>query len=264
MAGKYINTRPGYAMPHFRRAELIKAAGFDGVLIWMGPDEEVSLKKRAKAYLDAGLEVENLHAPVAGMNDLWLPGSAGEEMMYQLQESVEIAGDYGVKTVVMHLSRGYHSAPLSGTGMERMEKLIRMAEDNRVRLAIENVKEQKNLKQFLDQYRDCDAVGLCFDSGHQCCWASERKWLREYKDRLYATHLNDNDGNADLHLMPMDGTVDWGKVVKELKESSYQNKIAMEVKYDSSDRYSGWDAERFLRIAFEKASLLERMLCESE
>lgn len=263
MAGKYINTRPGYAMPHFRRAELIKAAGFDGVLIWMGPDEEASLKKRVKAYLDVGLEVENLHAPVAGMNDLWLSGSAGEEMLYQLQECVEIAREYGVETVVMHLTRGYHSEPLARIGMERMEKLIRTAEDQQVRLAIENVKEQKNLKLFLDQYYDCDAVGLCFDSGHQCCWASERQWLREYKDRLYATHLNDNDGNSDLHLMPLDGMVDWVQVVKELKKSSYQNKISMEVKYDSSDRYAGWEAEHFLKVAFEKASVLENMLRES-
>ena len=45
--------------------------------------------------------------------------------------------------------------------------------------------------------------------------------LGKYGDRLAATHLNDNDGERDIHLMALDGTIDWEATAKSLAKCPY-------------------------------------------
>ena len=57
---------------------------------------------------EAGIEVENYHAPFGHINDIWRDIPEGEQMLGELLESVDNCDRYDVRTLVVHLSSGEH------------------------------------------------------------------------------------------------------------------------------------------------------------
>ena len=47
--------------------------------------------------------------------------------------------------------------------------------------------------------------------------------------RLFAIHLNDNDGKSDQHQSPFMGTVDWKRVVEIVADSPYRHPLSYEI-----------------------------------
>jgi sugar phosphate isomerase/epimerase len=86
-----------------------------------------------------------------------------------------------------------------------------------------------NLKHFLEQTR-LTGVKLCFDSGHAYLDGKISAALEVARDLLVTTHLHDNRGERDDHLLPYEGAIDWNELlpamppgtpmVLELKEPS--------------------------------------------
>ena len=56
----------------------------------------------------------------------------------------------------------------------------------------------------------------------------------EYKSRICAVHLHDNDGTGDQHLAPFYGTVDWERTAKLLDSSAYTGVINFELHIQKS------------------------------
>lgn len=257
---KFVSNRFGYELSQEERAQLIASGGFDGVLLWMGDGASLAHESRVRIYQDFGLHVENIHAPVTGMNEFWASGEQGEGTLFTLFSCLDICQRYQVDTMVMHLSRGTEPIEISKAGWERLDRLIAYAGEGGVRLAFENVRQKAMLCQALELYKDCETVGLCFDCGHDLCWNQGVNWLEDYKSRLYAVHLSDNNGSKDMHAMPFDGISDWEYIVNAIVRSAYAGKIGLEVKYDGSELYTDWMAERFLKEAYGIAGRLENMM----
>jgi len=73
-------------------------------------------------------------------------------------------------------------------------------------------------------------LGVCFDSSHANLLHMDiPEAIRECKDRLWATHMSDNDGTADQHRMPFSGKIDWIKLIEALKEVNYHNLFSLEI-----------------------------------
>ena len=61
-------------------------------------------------------------------------------------------------------------------------------------------------------------------------WPETLAAIREVGSRLKCTHINDNHGGpADEHLFPYNGTLDWTKTVRALKEIGYEGDFAYEL-----------------------------------
>ena len=71
----------GYELPIKERYQLIKEAGFDGVLLWwseeLNRDDYHSGPQIAR---EAGLFIENIHTPFKNQNSLWLDNLDGEAL----------------------------------------------------------------------------------------------------------------------------------------------------------------------------------------
>ena len=56
-------------------------------------------------------------------------------------------------------------------------------------------------------------IGLCLDIGHWHIVAGDDlSILERHGDRLIATHIHDNFGVTDDHLLPFNGRIDWNAV----------------------------------------------------
>jgi len=248
-----------FPMPMSRRLEMIKTAGFESVLMWWGPDELESREERVRLAKEVELRIENAHAATERLNSLWCPDSQGEQTLEELLEEIRDCAEYGVDTLVLHLTNGSEPPPVSLAGLFRVEKMIALADELKVRLAFENVRRPEHTRYILDHLSG-DYVGLCYDSGHAHYWTADTDWLGLYNHQVFAIHLHDNFADKDAHLLPFDGSIDWQMITRQLAASSYMGAVTVESEMHASDRYLELGFDSFLRRAFERGKQLESMI----
>ncbi len=254
-----ISTGNGYPIPFEFRYPLFKKAGFDSIMLWWGNDEVATRVDRiwlAKAF---DLHIENAHASTDSLNALWLPGVDGNRTALRLLREIADAAEFGIETLVLHLTNGSTPPPVSTEGLRRIEYLVRLAEDSGVKLAFENVRSTEHLSTVLSHFTSPN-VGLCFDSGHAHCRTPDTDLLGRYSDRIFALHLHDNHADSDAHLLPMDGSIDWQSLMQKLAASNYTGSITLEADIHGLKTYEEAGLEAFLGEAHERAVRLEAML----
>jgi sugar phosphate isomerase/epimerase len=239
---------------HFSQKErfsVISKVGFKSVMLAWGTDdcrqESIAL---AEEY---GLKIENAHSDMHNCNPIWLDIKEGEEKTSQLLKTVEDCGKYGIKTMIMHLSNGFDTPPLSDIGLKRIEKIFDLAKDTDVTVALENARVCTHLKYVLDNYTD-EHIKYCFDCGHANIWCKDTPWLDLYGQRVVAVHLHDNGGKEDDHMIPFTGTVKWGDVLKGIDMSSYRGSLTLETEVKGISDID--DFTEYLRRAYAAATKL--------
>lgn len=77
-------------------------------------------------------------------------------------------------------------------------------------------------------------VQLCLDTGHaNISGQNVPEMIRSFRGNLSTLHLNDNfghraEGTEDLHLFPGEGTLDWGAIMRALREIHYRGPLNIE------------------------------------
>jgi sugar phosphate isomerase/epimerase len=102
-----------------------------------------------------------------------------------------------------------------------------------VTLALENIPNElsplERMRRFLEDAKLTE-VGICFDSGHSHLKARVESEIRDGGRWIVSTHLHDNHGINDEHLVPFDGTIDWEKVLEAFDVIGYQGNLILELK----------------------------------
>ena len=100
-----------------------------------------------------------------------------------------------------------------------LEHLSLFARQRGVTLAIENTPGEMstpvNLKNFLEQTR-LSSVKICFDAGHAHLEGGAPAALEIVRDFVATTHIHDNRGERDDHLLPYEGSIDWSATLAAL------------------------------------------------
>jgi len=100
-----------------------------------------------------------------------------------------------------------------------LELLSLFAKQRGVTIALENTPGEMaspaNLKSFLEQTRLMN-VKLCFDTGHAHLEGGVVAGLETIRDLVVTTHVHDNRGERDDHLLPYEGTIDWNVALPAL------------------------------------------------
>lgn len=255
----------GYDIPAKDRILMLANAGFDCIMLWGGDEYTAQNGCRtdeipaiAKAH---GLWVENIHAPYAAANSLWLPGQEGDDMLHQLLEQVDLCSRHGIGTVVVHLTRSDAPPAPGKLGLARLEKLADYAAAQNVAVALENLRRPAYL-DFVFQNLPHPALHFCFDSGHQNAWSSGGGLPQKYGHLLAALHLHDNDGADDWHWLPGDGSINWPDIAAGIRESAYNGPITLESAADQGPQYLGMPPEEFLRLSCLRAREIAAMAAQ--
>jgi len=179
-----------------------------------------------------------------------------------VRNRVEFCSLAGGDAVVLHGASGEGSKRrvLAAAGL--LEELIVFAHARSVRLALENggAACREALEALFERFAP-EALGFCFDSGHARLEGTTET-LERHGARLAALHLDDNDGEKDLHRLPFDGTVPWDRVVAGIRAARYEKPLCLEVTckhYDES-----LPLEEFVREAHARAERLAGMLDASQ
>jgi sugar phosphate isomerase/epimerase len=150
---------------------------------------------------------------------------------------------------VRHLEAIYYS----------LEILIPFARDRGVRLALENIPSplsaMEKILRFLEEAQLAD-VGICFDSGHSNLLASPAEEIERAGSKIVTTHLHDNHGQKDEHLLPFEGSISWPRVLESFDKINYRGCLLLELKAGNRDPFE------VLKLAFQSFDRFKKCLEE--
>ena len=149
-----------------------------------------------------------------------------QEALDEIKRALDLVEQIPFRYCVQHVasSRDMPDDRKWDAAFSSLEHLSLFARHRGVTLAIENTPGEMatpvNLKNFLEQTR-LTSVKMCFDSGHAHLEGGDvAGQLETVRDFVVTTHLHDNHGERDEHLLPYQGTIDWGAALAALPKEA--------------------------------------------
>ena len=243
----------------YETIDAIVNAGFKNVFLqWYDEDYkkfEVPQLEQYKYVKEKGLNVIFNHLGYRGINNIWLDGNEGEELVKKYIRNLDEMKEIGVDLVVMHICVGYDAPPVSNIGLARFKRICEYAKKLGIKIAFENTKVKGYQEYILDNI-DLDNIGICYDSGHAHCHFKDDYDFKRFKDRIMCVHIHDNYGEIDDHLIPYDGTLDFDMVLRGLKEANYSEYLTLELCY--RNEYTNMDINDFYKKGYDVGMTLKK------
>lgn len=208
---------------------------------------ETWLKDIRRRADELGLRFSQAHGPIFNKFDTsertkWLTA-----MSHRSIEGASILGSRWVVFEPETLAGAFDRAHLEHIrrlNLEWFGALLPTAEKFDVGIAIENNADIFQLEggvgrsycsvpaeliELVDSFDD-NSVGICWDTGHaHIQHLDQGKAIRAMGRRLRATHIQDNDGRSDQHLLPFYGNIDWPAIINALKAIPYEGDLTYEI-----------------------------------
>jgi sugar phosphate isomerase/epimerase len=197
---------------------------------------------------EAGLDMHGVHAPIGESfsGGRWGPpltlASADPDVraraLGEAELALQIARRVPFRVLVAHigLARAQQSsaADNSRDGARRsIEELQRLAAPLGVRVAIELIPNELSragsLVHFVEDVLERPDVGICLDFGHAHMEGDLVDAIETVSEHLITTHVHDNRGRTDEHLVPFDGTIDWPAALTAVQKVGYDGTLLLEI-----------------------------------
>ena len=193
-----------------------------------------------------GLRLHSVHAPVMERYDgTWInplsiasaDGAARAKAVRETGAALALARRVPVSVLVVH--PGLQDSLLSPSvqnsleaAMRSIEEIADIASPLGVRVALEvipnAISTAEALVNLLDRL-DRPDVGVCLDFGHAHMQGDVIDAIETLSGVLVATHVHDNHGRRDEHLVPFEGTIDWAGALAALQKIGYDGTLMLEL-----------------------------------
>jgi sugar phosphate isomerase/epimerase len=235
----------------------IAAHGFEAVELFatrahFDYHDESARAQLAEWLSDTGLELHSVHAPAfeALRHGKWvgtLSNASVDETRRRLavseaEAALALARLVPFRFLVTHL--GVPDGEAVGADNRRdaarrsVEELVAMAAQVNVRVAMEVIpnplSSASDLTRLIEEDLDGVNVGVCLDYGHAHLMGDLGEAIETLSGHLWTTHVHDNGGRRDDHLVPFSGTIDWDAAMMSTQKIGYDGIFMLEVG-DTSD-----------------------------
>jgi sugar phosphate isomerase/epimerase len=231
--------------PLLKEMEEIGEMGFDYAELTMDPPEATPQKilnqKRSIKELLSRYKMGIVgHLPTfVWISDLY--ESLRKVSLQENYDALEAGSALGIEKMVLHPGpiTGLGKLLLDrakGYGIESLEAILKKAANLGVTLCIENMFPQAHFlsqpHEFQSVFEAFPELRLTLDIGHANLGGGKNKsseFIQRYGYRIGHVHANDNFGKQDNHLPIGAGIIDFGRILRELKEAQYDETITLEV-----------------------------------
>ena len=207
----------------------------------------------AQWFRDHQVKLHSVHAPLYGDANWGSLGGLAVSVAYlerrlridsmdEIKRALDIADHLPFRYLIVHMGLPDEEYDLSkfDAVMTSLEHLKVFAKDRGVQLLLENVPNElgtpERLVEFL-QYTRLN-VKICFDTGHAHMTHGLHPAFETLRPHIASTHVHDNRGEKDDHLMPFDGDIDWTEAVRDLRRGEGQFPAIFEVRDDGHETTS--------------------------
>lgn len=216
-----ISTTVDYTVDILILLKLFNKAGFD--FISFGADlNHCKFNDRSKfEYIlqearKSDLSIHSIHAPFVDAYDIASTDSVHrQEVVRKIIEFMKSSADYEIPLVSIHPHYFFYDSWEECYRRVR-ESLLEILDGKPagIDLAAENLPGESSSRIFDKIMTDFDRsqLGFCYDSSHENISGQPFHLLKKYNSRITVSHLSDNNGRFDEHLIPGDGNIDWTRL----------------------------------------------------
>ena len=195
----------------------------------------------------SGVRLHSMHAPITEFlhGTTWGPpfSTASSQAAQRARTVDECLKTLDLATVVpysylvLHLGVPDEYAPPSGDNqrdavLRTLDVLMPAAERVGVRVAVEVIPNAlstaRQLVRLIEE-EDLSGLGICLDVGHARLQGDVVDALETVAGYLVTTHLHDNGGRKDDHLLPFDGVIDWPELLIAFQKVGYDSTLMFEL-----------------------------------
>jgi sugar phosphate isomerase/epimerase len=208
--------------------------------------EPQAVREYASSLSDHGIRVHALHSPterdLAPGRESGVPISICDperirrlDAVDEVKRALEVAERIPFRYLVQHMGHGRQMADQQriDAAFSSLERLVIFAKQLGVTIALENTPGElgapASLQRFIAETHLHD-VRLCFDIGHAHIDTGVAPSFEAMHDRIVTTHLHDNHGDKDEHLLPYEGTIDWDAALAGMARASQPLPLVLELK----------------------------------
>ena len=222
----------------------IAAHGFDAIEVFAVTSHFDYRDRRAAIALaewldDTRLKLHSMHAPIARdyvkgswHDNLSLAATDDARRKAAVEETLaalDVAAAVRYSTLVLHggIPEPYGGAADNHVGslVRSLEELSPVAERYGVRLAVEvipnAISTASALVELVESDLDAADLGICMDVGHARLMGDVVDAIETCSGHLVTTHIHDNRGRNDDHLMPGKGSIDWDATLLAFQKIGY-------------------------------------------
>jgi len=207
----------------------------------------------ASWFRDHKVELHSVHAPLYGDTDWGRLGGLAVSVAYlerrlrvdsmdEIKRTLEIAEQLPFRYLILHLGFPDEEYDLAkfDAAMTSLEHLKVFAKERGVQLLLENIPSDLGSPERLAQFLRYTRLGLktCLDLGHAHMTCGVPVAFETMRDTLASTHVHDNRGEKDDHLLPFDGDIDWPGAVVEFRRGQGQFPVLFELRAAGSAQNS--------------------------
>ena len=221
----------------------IAAHGFDAVELFAVKSHFDYRDRRAAIALaecldDTRLKLHSIHAPIARnyaagawQDNLSLAATDDARRKLAVEETLatlDVAAAVPYSTLIVHcgIPEPWGNAADNHVGslVRSLEELWPVAQRYGVRLAVEvipnAISTTSALVELVESDIDAD-LGICMDVGHARLMGDVVDAIETSSGHLLTTHIHDNRGRNDDHLIPGKGTIDWDATLLAFQKVGY-------------------------------------------
>lgn len=196
---------------------------------------------------DTGLALHGIHAPItdvfsgenwaATFSNAVIDNTRRQAAVQETEAALQIARRIPFDVVVVHLgtpaARQNPGDNNRGAAIRSLEEISRIAGPLGVRVAVEvipnRLSDAGSLVALIESEIDARHVGICLDFGHAHLMGDVADAVETAAEHLIATHVHDNRGRDDEHLVPYHGTIDWDLALVTMQKIGYDGTYLMEL-----------------------------------
>lgn len=207
-----------------------------------------AIDELARWLTEAGLALHGIHAPITdvfGAGDQWSATFSNavsdspkrQQAVAETVAALEVARRIPCEVLVVHLGtpsgKNNPGDNNRGAAIRSVEEICRTAEPLGVRVALEvipnRLSDAASLVALLDHELEGAPAGICLDFGHAHLLGDVADAIEIASEHIVTTHVHDNRGRDDEHLVPYLGTIDWDMALMAMQKIGYDGTYLMEL-----------------------------------
>ena len=231
----------------------MRRAGFDRVEIYCARHHfdytnASHVREIAGWFSDAPVALHSLHAPLyrgqegdsphSVISIAFLERQRRQDAMDEIKRVLEVAERAPFRFLIVHIGMPGEEFDLRkfDAALTSLEHLRLFARQRGVEILVENILNDLSTPRRLVEFfvhahmRD---LRVCFDSGHAHLDGGVDEAVTLLHGAIASTHLHDNAGTRDEHMLPGEGgegKVEWEKLIPALRREAGDVSLVLEVR----------------------------------
>jgi sugar phosphate isomerase/epimerase len=242
---------------HDRRLEQehlaqVAAFGFEAIELFATQShfdyrDEAAIGRLAEWLSATGLRLHSVHAPITDVfgSDGWAATystavadtARREAAVNEAARALQIARQIPFEVMVLHLgtpsSKNNPGDNNRAAAVRSLDQIARVAEPLGVRIAVEvipnRLSDAASLVSLLEREVEIPHGGVCLDFGHAHLMGDVPDAIETAAEHLITTHVHDNHGREDDHLVPFLGGIAWDSALITMQRIDYAGIYMMEL-----------------------------------